>query len=364
MDIPDKALRIVSAIAGCGLIYTALFVYEDAQDKLQNHLERWWVQLRDQHPQALTAHTAFLRRIATTTESLFLRVFGHGSFTLNAFALSGSISFAAALLHHFDNRFLQPMEVVHHRYDFDFGIFFAVAPLVWIICRSVRGQMRCRSAILTAIVIYWLYSSWDGATRYLSRLAEGRWHPMPKIVAAVPIEGSVFLVVLGLSFLCDISFLFIVRRTLKAISSSKNSLGIVLLAIVPLLLGYFAIYGPLALTNVWYVFPVRFGFRGQLPQLAHYRDQFLFQLWSQFSPGRVADFNYFDFLIGALFFVVLATLLIHVIAWPVIEKPIYLLQELGIAKRRKLAAILGLACIVHATGSAHELFKSVLEVLS
>ena len=106
--------------------------------------------------------------------------------------------------------------------------------------------------------------------------------------------------------------------------------------------------------------PARLGAKNL--QLDRYSDQIWFELWNQFSPVRIAELNCFDFLAGSLFFIVLGTLVIHVALWPTMEKPIYLLQEIGVVKRRKLAGIVGLACIVYATGSSHELLKSVLDV--
>jgi len=224
MVFPHKAFRILSAIAGGGLIYAALFVYEDAHNKLQNHLENWWVQLSDFHKESLATHVAFLRRIAITTEHLFLRVFGKGSFTLNAFALSASISLAFGLIHHFRAHFSfyrQPFEIISHRFDLYFGIFFAIAPFVWIRCSSEQSRRHWRSVILSVLLVYWGYSSWDAATRYLSHFSG--WTPKPTMTTlfSFPIEGLIVLIVLGISFFCDVAFLFVVRRSLKAISTKE-----------------------------------------------------------------------------------------------------------------------------------------------
>ena len=72
-------------------------------------------------------------------------------------------------------------------------------------------------------------------------------------------------------------------------------------------------------------------------------------------------FNFSLVLSGLLFLVLALTMLLHRLFWPAIDRPLYKLQALGIAKRPRVFAALGLTLI--GVGWKAEWLKGIVDKL-
>ncbi len=66
-------VRIVSVVGAVACFYGALLLYEDAQGRIQNRLEDWWIRLADTQQAALSRATRFMQGIAAAANRCFRR---------------------------------------------------------------------------------------------------------------------------------------------------------------------------------------------------------------------------------------------------------------------------------------------------
>lgn len=68
--------------------------------------------------------------------------------------------------------------------------------------------------------------------------------------------------------------------------------------------------------------------------------------------------------IVAISFVILAlSMLLHIVIWPLMERPIYVLQDLGIVRRKKLLVAVGISLIAIWFGHAPEFLKTLEKLI-
>jgi len=85
-----------------------------------------------------------------------------------------------------------------------------------------------------------------------------------------------------------------------------------------------------------------------------------YSAWSVIAVGwQVAGFNAIDIIIVLVFTVLAILLLAQRIIWPVISRPLYSLQAIGVARRRKLVGAAGITLLGFATGLTPDIRKLI-----
>jgi hypothetical protein len=87
-----------------------------------------------------------------------------------------------------------------------------------------------------------------------------------------------------------------------------------------------------------------------------------FEVWHRPTLFYVAMGNIVVALASVAFVVLGFTMLAHKLLWPMINRPLYSLQDLGI--RRKLLGVAGVALLTYAGWALPELLKKVIEILA
>src|SRR5262249_17195077 len=95
MHVVIVSTRIV---LGLLILYTAIFLHEDEEGRLQNTLESWWITIADRKTHALTKATVFIKGIANLTSRLFDTLFGPNVWSLQAVGVALNWSLASLLL--------------------------------------------------------------------------------------------------------------------------------------------------------------------------------------------------------------------------------------------------------------------------
>lgn len=89
--------RIVLGTVGGLLIYSALFLYETEEGRIENLLEKWWSRVRALHLGAMSLQAAFLKVVADVTAKGFARLFGERLLGLKAFIASTCYSISSVM---------------------------------------------------------------------------------------------------------------------------------------------------------------------------------------------------------------------------------------------------------------------------
>jgi len=155
------------------------------------------------------------------------------------------------------------------------------------------------------------------------------------------------LVVLG-GFACDVGFIAVTRWALR-ISSRSYYIGKIVAVVVVNFLASLVL------------------FVGSLLIARRLSEPWLHAKW---KAGRSSSLlmglgfsNSIDTLAPLVFFLLVLILLGHRVFWPLLSRPLYALQDLGITRRRKFFGAIGLGLLALAGFKVPELFKKVLETL-
>ena len=81
-------LHLLALILGSSCLYSAVFLYEDEQGRIQSILEDLWIRVNDRRQALVARHTLFMREVARLSASGFDRVFGKPLFSLQAATVS------------------------------------------------------------------------------------------------------------------------------------------------------------------------------------------------------------------------------------------------------------------------------------
>lgn len=90
-------LRALSALAGLGSFYLALFMYKDDADRWQNRLVDLWVEIRSGSQGFLSAQAALVKKSSGFVTSWLTWLFGERLVSIRVIAISFSLSFASSM---------------------------------------------------------------------------------------------------------------------------------------------------------------------------------------------------------------------------------------------------------------------------
>lgn len=319
-------LKLITVVIGVLLFYASLS-YETEDGKIQNLLEEWWIKVDDYKKQAISKHTAFIKALASLVTNIFDRVFGTRIYSVESLGVSicysdvclGLLSILLSKLSP-----ATPFRGSDIASLITFGTIYGSLP---ILLRKIRRKFIRAAAIYIWCIALIIKGGW-GTWTILFYIVYW-WFTRPELR-----EGSTVILVIAFAFIGSqiLVWIFIglMRSTVRTISQSTSPMKIIGLLLVNLApIFFFA-----ALVYIAWKMPdvlgdIAIGFSLSI---------FVFVLF-----GVVLNFS---FILSGLLFVFLAlTMLLHRLFWPAIDRPLYKLQALGIAKRPKVFAAVGLALI-------------------
>jgi hypothetical protein len=317
----DYLLRPLNAI-GYVLIYCALFLYEGEEGRIQNLIVQWWVKVDDARAIAGSWARAFIQAVARLTVRGFDRVLGERLFSFRFAGVSLCLSIASIFL-------LASFGAIRVHQS-------AGRPLVWAVSWMAFAFVP---AIYKGI--------------WVSRL----WGLCLVLLVALPISsGFLFFVYLTrgggfvargvayailpllVSFGCDVSYVALTRGMLRRASSGGTGYALLFLVAGNLLALGVLLLGPIFL-GLW---------------VSRY------WLGAGAAIGLSFCLNAVDFFAGSAALFVAASLVVHRLLWPLVERPLYALQRYHVITNKKLLWTAGLALALLPTHATLSAFKALL----
>ncbi|MEM7474249.1 MAG: hypothetical protein AAF483_04595 [Planctomycetota bacterium] len=336
---------------GSCLLYISIFLYDDEHGKIQNSLEDWWLRLQDYGDASVGRHIAFSQLLADSLGTRLAKWFGERMCSIRAFAVSSAYSMAALgavifllMLYLFLNQYADRSVAPVAYFAFPAAIVYPgamLAALVWCIL-FLRLLRNCtenpRYCQLTLVVTLsappiWFFSVWC-------------WYlfvepPPPTFSLAVRMLLTTAAVLT--SVLTDWLLLSTTRFCLRACTGFKS----VTMMLVSIGLN-------IALAVLCVVLPAMI-FVGQVDILVGLRGLVDTTELAERLRQPIAFFGALCVLNSTilaptlLFALAALTLLLHRMLWRLISRPLYLVAEMGVAKRRKACFSVAVALLVPST---------------
>jgi len=359
----DKLLliaRILSFAGGCVICYAALFLYETETREVQNTLEEWWIRVDDLRTAAVKRHVALLRVSAQATEAILDRTFGQRLISLHAISVSGILSLVSLFL---CTRWLE-------LHGMDIGIAWLrhtgrkgliglpefIILLVTVMSALILSAMPEHMGLLSAAAVCAIVvTTMRPHLRFLSLwvfLLVVSIFLVPIIVPVIHdvAKGTpdIVLIAAMLGVFTDIVTIICIRRVLRwQVQHTRTSSVIV------------ATVAQASIAIALIVVPLAFGFISVLHSYPEASFNAVAVAWSATTNGLC-------FLIALSLFVVLLAFLVHVLIWPLIQRPLYQLASLGIFRTPTTRAALfavGAALLLLATDTAGSVITPLLKLL-
>lgn len=303
------ASRVVIGLIGAVLLYVALFLRETEEGKLQNRLEKLWIDIDDLSKAALSKQTAFLQKISALASSILSKLFGIKLFSAEAAAASVCFSISSVLM-------FGVVKQAQEENAKSSLTMLAVAIGSFMLGRSPTPFRYLGFLWIPGSLLFTLWADW-------SRLKSNwTWWVREDFLIA--------LMVLGGGFLSDILFIAISRWCLRKSSELTSGWRIASLVTLNGCIG-------LVLTSplIWSAICIIRGMA--LPEGQPFVG-LAFLAMSNLVAGVIA----FLFILFSL------VALLHLAFWPILERPIYSLQRFGVARNPKLVGATSITCLLFA----------------
>jgi len=416
-------LRVLAISGGLISLYAAIFLYENEQGKIQSVLEDLWLRIEDRRQAFLSRHAAFMSEVARFTESGFDRLFGHKLLSLQSAAVSACYSLASVCLvlsyivSTYDNRIravrksLPPDTILANTlFSEEYGDYLPpslVMMMLWLIALGtipllIRKRNTFKlwfaaaviSVLCVASALYlWEYYGWvryfDGVkelyehSHYSGRVSKSvghtsiLWENMlfemsEELLYRRDFAGIMLIsyyVGIGLGIASDTVFIAITRKMLRWSSRLESFFRILSIILLNCVLAVALCLGPVLIGAVAALLLT--GRTSAFWGSWRYPNDYSFATFSLplfvqglHQVGFVAALSNVNSAFFATIFIALALVtLIHRFFWPLIERPVYALQRLGIAKRSKFLGALGLMLVGFGLGVAPAWLKDLVDKL-
>jgi hypothetical protein len=339
------------------MLYSGLFLYEDQERRLQNTLEDLWVRVTDRQRAAVSRHVSFMTEVARLEASGFDRVFGKKLLSLRA--LSTSICFSVVsydlLMIIFDPDLTQPLY-------WQTGCIYLVLGILQITFPKLAESRLWNSLLIISTIII-LVTLTVGSIS-----SEIRAYPGNTALAFI-----FSTILMAVSFSCDLFFITITRYSLKWCSDMKRVLPILTMMVLNLVIAC-----------ALFAIPVSWGVAEQINGAVRVADAFQklatapagtvqwsvgvarpeWNLYLDDAAVMLGGANGLEAIVAVIFFLLLIVLVVHRIAWPLVEKPLYALQRLQPVKKRPALLGLGFVLLAVATGANLERIQKLVEMFT
>lgn len=326
--IAHQLARPIEALLGLFFVVTGIVLYPSEDGVIQSKLEDVWVRIDDVQQVALSRQARFLQSVATIETDWLDRLFGHKLFSFRSFASSACFSAASVtfviIFPDTSNQF--------SLWFFLIGFGTAVVCLALVVVPALFPQWRFRKYLDFPIAII-------AACALVVVLAAAGF--------GVDKVGTI-IALIAASFVSDYLFIAVTRRLLRMIKSMKNYVVVVFIIVVNLACAWCLV-----------VIPLDWG-EGHLLD-----DGFIYEKLA--SPVIAFSFlNYADAALALLFAVLCALLLIHRLFWPLLNRTLFKMQDIGTKGRRSILVTVGIWFLKQSVfgGEFPKFMEKILEKVS
>jgi hypothetical protein len=333
-------LRWATAGLGVAFIVMAFFLYPDEEGKIQSTFEDIWNRLRRQQDIALSRHAAFMVEMARTTSLAFDRLLGFRLLSQRAFGVSICYSAASVGLVGLAANLEEPQTLASIVTMGAICASFLLIGSLPALCPSFRFKR------------IWFYSV-IGVPFFLlsgSLVLDSGLGPL-RPSTALKVGFTVGVIMLA-SFSSDVLFIALTRRALRWAGQMDQFLKIAAVVFLNCLLAACLLVAPLA----WSI-------KGMEDYFFEFEAPSRLTVPFFFDVLVVSASNAIDALAASLFLLLAALMLIHRFFWPLLNRTLFRVQDLGIKGRRLLLASVGLALLI-ATRELPDWFKEIVKAFS
>ncbi len=315
MRVLDTMLRVLAVAGGVLTCYASLFMYEDDERRVQHILEDWWLRIDTLRGHTLRLHESLLSAMASLTQASLGGLFGNKLISLRAIGASACLSLASLLC---AELFLVPSywdgncpEWLSHILSFSSSVgpplfspdvrWQLIFMLLFLLI-AIQAGCTTRPSVVTLAA----------AATVLARAAvlETRWRD------GAPILGGAILI----GICSDILAITALRALLARQSTTVSAVKRTALFGAHVMVGLVAILVPLGVSRAIQ---------------SRVTPQYMNPPWLEtldIAFGLSTLTNLVVVLLSVFFIIALASLIIHSLLWPLLERPIYAVARLGLLR--------------------------------
>jgi hypothetical protein len=321
-------------------------LYEDEHGRIQNVLDRAWIELDMASKLALSAQIRTLNISGRLASNLLERLFGLKIVSVRSVGVSLSLSITSLIV-----------GVMAFEFEWtDVGtdssnvwilvavglllaLFIGLA-LIPILRTNLGSGIVWMVSVITASVLVW--GTWAFQQDSFDDL---KTLDLSACVQLFFVGCFMCLTSLG----CDVGFILITRRALQIISKSQKLPQI----LRGIMLNYAIVVVLFAMP--WYRLVLNPKFHGTIYEGA---SSWFYLDWETATRALLYA-NLLGAAVAAVFFAYGLAMLFHRLAWPIIQRPIYAFASLGIARRKVFFSTLGSLLILWALGKPVDWVSSI-----
>ncbi len=331
------AFHTALAITGAFCLLTAGLAYPGEEGQMQSALEDLWAKVDDRQKGALSTHTAFMQQVAKAASRGFDAVFGHRLLSLRCLGVSISYSIASfGIVGFADNCYNLLADTSSFSRSWkSYGPDLLTSGYLAVIYLFVGSiPLIFKKFRFTKIWLFLIFVSvpflWEAAQDNPS------W-AVKKVLMDFVSWGLLAIV---LAFGCDLLFIAATRKSLRWAGEMRQTYKIAAVILLNVLLGVGLMIAPF-FESLSYLIGDAWDFWGGTT----IQDEFARVVMI------VAGSNTLDFLASSVFVVLALVLLIHRALWPLLNRSVFRLQEIGTRGRRAVLVSLGLGLLGVSTGA-------------
>jgi hypothetical protein len=314
-------VRPAEVLSGVFCLITALLLYRDEEGRIQSVLEDFWITVDDYQKLALSRHAAFMQQVAKLETRFLDRIFGNKLVSLQSVVVSCCCSLMSAVL--VLSIFLYADTINYLAWAWPFIVVLGALLVASTALIFIQEHHVARKAVLTITFV---------------SMAAGLMSHEEDLVGAKDM-GMFFVLIFVGGLVCDILFIVVTRRLVRWAGEMTRSLRVLAIIGLNLLLAV-ALIGCL----------------------------FLFSPFSSVEPGvigfvavAVSTSNIFDALLAFLFVFLALILLVHRAVWPLLNRTLFRMQDIGTKGRRAILFAVGTGLLTLAGFGLPEWLKSIFK---
>jgi hypothetical protein len=364
-DVLSIAYRIIALIGGSLFLYAAIFLYEDEQGRIQNILEDLWVKIDDRQRVSLSRHAMFVQVLTQFMSQGLNRMFGKRLLSVRSVGVSICYSFASFYLFWlavFFFKFGRGSQTSDRAFS-DF-LLICILPLgiyllLGVLSTFIRGRVSLKLWFLVVVLFGFIAPAIE--LLVISAIDNYRHFSRSDLISISWGTSIARYMGIAAGVLIDVAFIAMFRWLLRWASGLDSYYKAISVLVLNIAIAFLLFIFPLIFGVDIYATPLAFVVFTIAPYVP---DIHVLEKLPNPAPAAVVLYFLSSNLIIAMLTsacVLLAlAMLIHRLFWPFVDRSVYSLQRVGIARRTKLLGSLGISLIGTGAGAFPAWLKTIL----
>jgi hypothetical protein len=337
--------RPFEALLGVFCIVTATLLYPKEDGTIQSKLEDFWVRVDDYQKLALSRAAAFMTQVARFESRFLDRVFGHKLISPQALAVSfcccyltWTLSGAYSFFHTFVPTYLlnDPglRSLIERQHLISYLKIVLPSLAAGLAILFMHKRQRLRWGIVIVSIAFVLITDFDEFSVYSDSLGKVKW------------GAELFAEYFG-GFVCDVAFIALTRQLLRWAGQMTSASKVLAAVVFNLLVALFLVIPLFVIT---------------LPNILADNESTTTE--TLIIVRAIAITNTFDAAIALLFVSLALMFLIHRLVWPLLNRTLFRMTDIGTKGRRAILTAIGVALLSASVfgGKFPELLKDFVKI--